>query len=74
LYFKQQGDKVWRESIVTEENDAFVTVSLPNEQIFVRGRRKSFGDKVNPGQHFMVRIGKVHPLNNEIQILDAMES
>ncbi|MFA9393319.1 MAG: ribonuclease catalytic domain-containing protein [Halodesulfovibrio sp.] len=74
LYFKQQGDKVWREAIVTEENDAFVTVSLPNEQIFVRGRRKSFGDKVNPGQLFMVRIGKVHPLNNEIQILDAMES
>jgi len=29
---------------------------------------------VNPGQLFMVRIGKVHPLNNEIQILDAMES
>ena len=74
LYFKQQGDKVWREAIVTEENDAFVTVSLPHEQIFVRGRRKSFGDKVNPGQHFMVRIGKVHPLNNDIQIMDAMES
>ncbi|MCG8529485.1 MAG: ribonuclease catalytic domain-containing protein [Desulfovibrionales bacterium] len=74
LYFKQQGDKVWRDAIVTEENDAFVTVSLPAEQIFVRGRRKSFGDKVNPGQQFMVRIGKVHPLNNEIQILDAMEA
>lgn len=73
LYFKQQGDKVWWEAVVTEDNDMFVTVSLPREQIFVRGRRKSFGDKVFPGQRLNVRIGKVHPLDNEIQILDVME-
>lgn len=72
-YFKQQGDKAWLDAVVTDENDLFVTVSLPDLQIFVRGKRKTFGDKVYPGQFFQVRIGKVHPLNNEIQILDAME-
>lgn len=73
LYFRQQGDKVWWDAVVTEDNDMFVTVSLPEQQIFVRGRRKSFGDKVYPGQRLSVRIGKVHPLENEIQIMDVME-
>lgn len=73
FYIRQQGDKAWHEAVVTEENDAFVTISLPEVQIFVRGRRSTFGDKVYPGQHFNVRLGKVHPLNNEIQIVDAME-
>lgn len=72
-YIRQLGDKVWHDAVVTEENDAFVTVSLPQTQMFVRGRRATFGDKVYPGQHFSVRLGKVHPLNNEIQIVDAME-
>uniref|UniRef100_B8DQ22 Ribonuclease II n=1 Tax=Nitratidesulfovibrio vulgaris (strain DSM 19637 / Miyazaki F) TaxID=883 RepID=B8DQ22_NITV9 len=73
LHFRQKGDKTWWHAVVTEENDAFVTVSLPREQLFLRGRRATFGDKVNPGQHFRVRVGKIHPLNNEIQILDAEE-
>ena len=72
-YVKQEGDKKWWDAVVTDENDLFVTVSLPDLQIFVRGKRQTFGDKVYPGQHFQVRAGKVHPLNNEIQILDAME-
>ncbi|WP_027182546.1 ribonuclease catalytic domain-containing protein [Oleidesulfovibrio alaskensis] len=73
LYFKQKGDKTWWDAVVTDENDAFVTVSLPDQQIFVRGRRSSFGERAHPGTRLMVRIGKVHPLNNEIQILDVME-
>lgn len=72
-YIRQQGDKTWWNAVVVEENDHFVSVSLPREQLFVRGRRHTFGDKVYPGQHFQVRLGKVHPLNNEIQIMDAME-
>ncbi len=73
LYFRQQGDAVWWDAVVTEDNDMFVTVSLPRQQIFVRGRRRSFGDKVYPGQCLKVRLGKVRPLENEIQIADVME-
>lgn len=71
LYIKQH-DKEYFDAIVTEENDMFVFVTLPLMQIFVRGKRVTFGEKVSPGQHFQVRLGKVNPLLNEIQIFDAI--
>ena len=73
VYFKQQGDKKWHEAVISEENDLFVTVSLYNEQLHVRSKRALFGDKVMLGQHCQVRIGKVFPLNNEIQLLAVEE-
>ena len=73
VYFKQQGDKKWYEAVISEENDLFVTVSLYNEQLHVRSKRAMFGDKVMLGQHCQVRIGKVFPLNNEIQLLAVEE-
>ena len=71
LFFRQQGDKVWWSGVITEENDAFVSVSLPDQGMFVRGRRKLFDDRAHPGLQVDVRIGKVHPLYNEIMILEA---
>ena len=71
LFFRQQGDKVWWSDVITEENDAFVSVSLPDQGMFVRGRRKLFDDRAHPGLQVDVRIGKVHPLYNEIMILEA---
>ena len=71
LFFRQQGDKVWWSGVITEENDAFVSVSLPDQGMFVRGRRKLFDDRAHPGLQVAVRIGKVHPLYNEIMILEA---
>lgn len=73
LYIKQH-DKEFFDAIVTEENDMFVFVTLPLMQIFVRGKRVTFGEKVSPGQHFKVRLGKVNPLQNEIQIFEALEA
>ncbi|MDD4700890.1 MAG: ribonuclease catalytic domain-containing protein [Desulfovibrio sp.] len=71
LFFRQQGDKTWWPGVITEENDAFVSVSLPDQGMFVRGRRKLFDDRAHPGLQVDVRIGKVHPLYNEIMILEA---
>lgn len=71
VFFRQQGDKVWWSGVITEENDAFVSVSLPDQGMFVRGRRKLFDDRAHPGLQVDVRIGKVHPLYNEIMILEA---
>ena len=72
LYFRQQGDKLWWNGVVTEENDHFATVSLPEQGLFVRGRRRLFDERACPGAAVQVRLGKVHPLYNEIQILEAV--
>ena len=73
LFYKQMGDKVWWDAVVTDENDAFVQLSLPLTQISLRVRRKMLDDKIYPGQRIKVRIGKVHPLRNEIQAVGVME-
>ncbi|WP_165078148.1 MULTISPECIES: ribonuclease catalytic domain-containing protein [unclassified Desulfovibrio] len=71
LYFRQQGDKVWWPAVITEENEAFATVTLPEQGLIVRGRRKLFDERAAPGMRVMVRLGKVQPLYNEIQILEV---
>ncbi len=73
MYLRTFGDKHWWNGVVTEENDAFVSVALPREQIFVRGKRKLFGDRVFAGQTVQVRLGKISPLYNEVTILEAAE-
>ena len=72
LFFRQKGDKVWWNGVITEENDAFVTVSLPEQGMFVRGKRRMFDERAHPGLAVDVRIGKVQPLYNEIMILEAV--
>ncbi len=72
-YMRQEGDKKWWDAVITEENDNFATVSLPREQLIVRGRRHLFGERACPGQEVQVRIGKVNPLYNEISLLEVME-
>ena len=43
LFFRQQGDRVWWDGVVTEENEAFASVALPWAQLVVRGRRGLLG-------------------------------
>lgn len=71
LFFRQKGDKVWWPGVITEENDAFVSVSLPDQGLFVRGKRRMFDERACPGMAVEVRLGKVHPLYNEIQVVEA---
>lgn len=73
LYFRQRGDRSWWHAVITEENDMWVSVSLPQEQLYVRGRRNLFGERACPGQEVAVRLGKIDPLYNEIQILEVMD-
>ncbi len=71
LYIRQQGERVWWPGVITEENENMVSVSLPREGLFVRGRRKLFDERACPGMSVVLRLGKVNPLYNEIQILEA---
>lgn len=72
MYIKQMGDKHWWDGVITEENDMFVNVSMPREGLFVRGRRQMFDERAAPGMAVKLRLGKINPLANEIQILEAM--
>lgn len=72
LYFRQQGDKAWYHGVITEENDNFVSVVLPHENIQLRGRRNIFDERARPGASVRLRVGKVSPLMNDIQILEAL--
>lgn len=74
LFFKQQGDRRWWDAVVADENEAFVTIALPWAQLMVRGKRRQFDEKIYPGMHLLVRIGKVNPLLGEIQVLEAQEA
>ena len=77
LYIQQQarlhGDECCWKAEVAEENDMWVSVSLPEIQLGLRGKRSLFGEKVFPGQQLHVRLGKVNPLRNEAVILDVRE-
>lgn len=72
LYFRQHGDKEWWNGVITEENENFVTVSLPDKGIFVRGKRQLFDERACPGMKVALRLGKVNPLYNEIQIMEVV--
>lgn len=72
LYFRQQADRWWP-AVITDENDAFVTVNLPREQMVVRARRQFFGERTHPGQELEIRLGKVHPLHNDFQLVETRE-
>ncbi len=80
LYCKQESKKasekgddyIWR-GIVTEEHDNFCSIALPKEQIFLRAKKSYLPEKIMIGQELRVRLGKINPLKNEIQILGAEE-
>ena len=77
LYIQQEAARHpnecrWRAE-VAEENDMWVNVNLPEVQLGLRAKRQLFGEKVFPGQEFMVRLGKVNPLRGEAVILEVQE-
>ena len=74
LYFRQQGDAAWWDGVITEENDHVVSVSLPAQQLFVRGKRALFGERTSPGTAVRVRLGKISPLYNDIALLEVQEA
>ncbi len=73
LYFKMNCKKKLFDGVVVEENQNFVTVALPLEQIMIRGPRNMFSEKLYPGLQLKLRLGRIDPLNNEIHVLEALE-
>jgi len=73
LYLKRYSKLYHWQGVVVADNGNMVTLSLPREQLFVRGERKIFGDKIIPGQRYQLRLGRIDPLNNEIHVINAWE-
>jgi exoribonuclease-2 len=73
LFFKQKAPTHRWTGEVVEHTDRMVTLSLSQEQLFLKAPKSIFGDKVQLGQRFSIRIGKVDPLTNELRIAEAWE-
>ena len=73
LYFQRWcKERMWSGVVVAEEGQQ-VVVCLPAEQLFLRGPKKLFGDKIIPGARYRIELGKIDPLNNDIKIIKARE-
>ncbi|MDR2051585.1 MAG: RNB domain-containing ribonuclease [Deltaproteobacteria bacterium] len=79
LYLQQQEQKhkgrlhYWEGTIVDENsNNAHVLLHLP--ELTLSGDRSLFGERALPGSRVEVRVGKINPLRNEIQIMEVLEN
>ena len=59
--------------MITDDNNAFVTAVLRETGIILRGPRHLFGDRVVLGATVGIRVGKISPLRNEIQIMEVVD-
>lgn len=71
VYFRQNRKEQFE--AVAVEDGQLVTLALPREQMYVRVPRQMLGDKIYPGQRFLIRLHKVNPLANELRVAEAWE-
>ena len=51
----------------------FVSLSLPDIQIYVRASKDTLGDTIYTGQRYALRLGRIDPLTNELRVFGAEE-
>jgi exoribonuclease-2 len=61
------------EGVVVDIAGTFVTLSLPDFQIYVRAGRDTLGDTIYTGQRYALRLGRIDPLTNELRVFGAEE-
>ena len=61
------------EGVVVDVAGNFVSLSLPDMQIYVRASRDTLGDTIYTGQRYALRLGKIDPLTNELRVFGAEE-
>lgn len=73
-YLRQQGqDHLWP-AVLVDESPTQAVFALPTEQVLVRASKRLTGEKCFPGGHYLLRLGKVDPLLNEIKVMDVREA
>ncbi len=73
LHVVRKGD-FWWPAVITDVNDTWVFVAMPDLQVGLRARRVLFGDRARPGQPVEVRLGKIRPLTGEMTVLETRET
>lgn len=78
LYFQQQDQKnktsrPFYDAVIAEVNNNFIMFALEGYQFNVRGVRSLLYDAVG-GQRVSVRLGKINPLRNEVQVVEVLEN
>ncbi|MDL2307576.1 ribonuclease catalytic domain-containing protein [Desulfovibrio sp. OttesenSCG-928-C06] len=69
---RRKSLKYWN-AVITDENNHFVSIMVTRPQLYLRGPRGLFGERTLPGTPVKVRLGKLNPLRNEIQIMEVLE-
>ena len=61
------------EAVAVEECGPVAVLSLTALQMYVRCGREALGGKIQEGQRFWLKLGKVDPLTNDFRVLAARE-
>lgn len=72
VYLAQRKGASWP-VVLVDEGGSYPTLALPELQIHVRAPKSLLGEKLFPGQRFMVTFGRIDPLANEIKVVEALE-
>ncbi len=66
-------ERTFEAVVVDLGGGGFVSLSLPDLQMYVRTTRDMLGDKIYIGQRYALRLGRIDPLTNELRVLGAEE-
>lgn len=73
VYLRQQGqDQRWP-AVMVDETPTQAVFAMPEVQVLARAPKRLVGEKCFVGNAYLLRIGKVNPLLNEIKILEVRE-
>ncbi|WP_207260376.1 ribonuclease catalytic domain-containing protein [Desulfovibrio sp. Huiquan2017] len=73
LVYLAKRRREFQPAVLVDEAGPMATLSMPHLQINVRAPKKMLGDKLYPGQKFMINFSRIDPLTNEIRLSEALE-
>ncbi|EGB14289.1 ribonuclease II [Pseudodesulfovibrio mercurii] len=73
LVYLAKRRREFQPAVLVDEAGPMATLAMPHLQVNVRAPKKMLGDKLYPGQKFMINFSRIDPLTNEIRLSEALE-
>jgi exoribonuclease-2 len=73
LVYLAKRRREFQPAVLVDEAGPMATLAMPHLQVNVRAPKKMLGDKLYPGQKFLINFSRIDPLNNEIRLSEALE-